>query len=161
VPTAPFPAPLANLVRDLCKDSLRFGDPGDLLPVGHHLLHAEAITMNKPGRNGLQLRHTDFVRAAAELMSSAAQSVLAASWRHSLVYHHLDPETRSQPDRVEAAAVRECARAPRHRSPHHRPRSERTVVTRGACARKLGLVVLAIDEIVAGIPPATPSVAKI
>ena len=64
--------------------------------------------MNKPGRNGLQLRHADFVRAAAELMSSAAQSVLAASWRRSLVYHHLDPETRSQPDRVEAAAVREA-----------------------------------------------------
>ena len=64
--------------------------------------------MNKPGRNGLSLGHADHVRAAAESLSSAAQSALAASWRRSLVYHHLDPETRSPPDRVEEAALREA-----------------------------------------------------
>jgi transcriptional regulator of acetoin/glycerol metabolism len=64
--------------------------------------------MNKPGRNGLQLGHADFIRSAAESMSSAAQSALAASWCRSLLYHHLDPETRSPPDRVEAVAVREA-----------------------------------------------------
>jgi len=64
--------------------------------------------MNGPGRNGLKLGHADFIRAAAESSSSAAQSALAASWRRSLVYHHLDPETRSPPAKVEAAAVREA-----------------------------------------------------
>ncbi len=62
--------------------------------------------MNEPGRNGL--RHADFIRAAAESASSAAQSALAASWRRSLIYHRLDPETRLPPDRVEAAALREA-----------------------------------------------------
>jgi transcriptional regulator of acetoin/glycerol metabolism len=75
---------------------------------GHHLQHAEAITMNEPGRNGLQLGHAELVRAAAESASSAAQSALAASWRRSLVYHRLDPEGQSPPDRVEDAALREA-----------------------------------------------------
>ena len=64
--------------------------------------------MNEPGRKGQQLAHADYIRTAAESGSSAAQSALAASWRRSLVYHRLDPETRSPPDRAEAAAVREA-----------------------------------------------------
>jgi len=64
--------------------------------------------MNEPGRNSLQLCHADYIRAAAESISSAAQSAIAASWRRSLIYHHLDPETQSPPDRVEAAALREA-----------------------------------------------------
>ena len=64
--------------------------------------------MNEPGRNGLQLGHADFIRAAAESVSSAAQSALAASWRRSLLYHRLDPETRS-PTR-QGGGARRCAR---------------------------------------------------
>jgi len=64
--------------------------------------------MNEPGRNGLQLDHADHVRAAAESVSSAAQSALAASWRRSLLYHRLDPETQRPPDRVAEAALREA-----------------------------------------------------
>jgi len=64
--------------------------------------------MNEPGRNDLKLGHADHVRAAAESASSAAQSALAASWRRSLLYYRLDPETPSPPDRVEGAALREA-----------------------------------------------------
>ena len=64
--------------------------------------------MSEPGRNELQRAHADFIRAAAESVSSAAQSALAASWRRSLLYHRLDPETQPRPERVEERAVREA-----------------------------------------------------
>lgn len=64
--------------------------------------------MTGPGRKGQQFAHADYVRAAAESASSAAQSALAASWRRSLIYHRLDPETRSQPERIEAAKLRDA-----------------------------------------------------
>ncbi len=64
--------------------------------------------MAGPGRTGQQLAHADHVRGAAEAASSAAQSALAASWRRSLIYHRLDPEARSLPERVEAARLGEA-----------------------------------------------------
>lgn len=64
--------------------------------------------MNKPGRNGSHLRHADVVRATVELSSCAAQSAVAASWRRSLLYHQLNPEASSPPERVEEARLREA-----------------------------------------------------
>ena len=64
--------------------------------------------MNEPWRTGGKLGHADHIREAAESISSAAGSALAASWRRSLLYHRLDPETLSPPDRVDAAALREA-----------------------------------------------------
>ncbi len=64
--------------------------------------------MDEPGRNDLQPGHADHVRAAAESVTSAAQSALAASWRRSLLYHHLDPEMQAPPDRVAEATLREA-----------------------------------------------------
>lgn len=65
--------------------------------------------MNEPGRNGRDVGHADHIRAAVESISSAARSSLAASWRRSLIYHKLDPEAASRPDRVEASALRNAA----------------------------------------------------
>jgi len=64
--------------------------------------------MSEPGKTCPKLGHADQIRSAAESVSSAAESALAASWRRSLVYHGLDPETKSPPNRVEAAALREA-----------------------------------------------------
>lgn len=62
--------------------------------------------MTGPGRTGRHTGHSDLIRAAAESSSSAARSALAASWRRSLLYHGLDPETRALPDRVDAPTLR-------------------------------------------------------
>ena len=71
--------------------------------------------MNEPGRNGLQLGHADHVRAAAESVSSAAQSALAASWRRSLLYHRLDPETQVAARQGGRRSAARGTRAPRRR----------------------------------------------
>lgn len=64
--------------------------------------------MNKPGRNGPHIRHADVVRATVELSSCATQSAVAASWRRSLLYHQLNPEASSPPERIEEAGLREA-----------------------------------------------------
>ncbi len=64
--------------------------------------------MTKPRRSVQELGRADHIRATAESISSAAGSALAASWRRSLVYHDLDPETRARPDRVPEVALREA-----------------------------------------------------
>jgi len=64
--------------------------------------------MNEPWRTCQQLGHADHIREAAESISSAAGSALAASWRRSLLYHRLDPETQTPPDRVEGAVLRQA-----------------------------------------------------
>lgn len=64
--------------------------------------------MDEPLKTGRQVGHADQVRAAAESTTSAAGSALAASWRRSLLYHGLDPETRSPPDRVDEAVLHEA-----------------------------------------------------
>ncbi|ADZ72136.1 GAF domain-containing protein [Polymorphum gilvum] len=48
------------------------------------------------------LRHADRVAATVQESASAARSVVAASWRRSMMYHGLDPSIRRTPLRVEA-----------------------------------------------------------
>ncbi len=62
--------------------------------------------MSEPGRKNRQLAHADEVRAAAESVSLAASSALAASWRRSLHYYCLDPETQAPPGRVDETELR-------------------------------------------------------
>lgn len=62
--------------------------------------------MSEPGRKKTQLAHADEVRAAAESTSLAASSALAASWRRSLHYHRLDPESQVPSGRVDEAELR-------------------------------------------------------
>lgn len=55
----------------------------------------------------LRRRHADLVRVTAE-SDRAAQSAVAASWRRSLLYHCLDPELHSPPERLEEARLGEA-----------------------------------------------------
>jgi transcriptional regulator of acetoin/glycerol metabolism len=65
--------------------------------------------MNQIERNGREISHARHVRDAVESASSAAQSALAASWRRSLLFHKLDPETKVRPDRVEICVLRQAS----------------------------------------------------
>lgn len=65
-------------------------------------------TMNKSGITCLQHDHADVVRVTAESDSFAAQSSLAASWRRSLLYHRVDPELRSPPERLAEVNLQEA-----------------------------------------------------
>jgi len=65
--------------------------------------------MNQFERNGREFNHAHNVRSAVESASSAAQSALTASWRRSLLFHKLDPDTTSRPDRVETSILRQAS----------------------------------------------------
>ena len=65
--------------------------------------------MNQFERNGREFNHAHNVRNAVESASSAAQSALTASWRRSLLFHKLDPDTASRPNRVETSVLRQAS----------------------------------------------------
>ncbi len=65
--------------------------------------------MNQFVRSGREFDHAHNIRNAVESASSAAKSALTASWRRSLLFHKLDPDTASRPDRVETSILRQAS----------------------------------------------------